>query len=109
MRVTSPAAGRHPGAAVRYRPTPARPGDTAAGRPLRPTSRPHRAKAAAGATEWGVPGETDSANLLARRDVDAVCICTPSGAHATQTIAAARAGKHVLVEKPMALTVADAD
>jgi predicted dehydrogenase len=41
--------------------------------------------------------------------VDAVCICTPSGQHAEQTIAAARAGKHVLVEKPMALSLADAD
>jgi predicted dehydrogenase len=73
------------------------------------TSRFDPAKAAAAATEFGAPCETDYAKLLARRDVDAVCICTPSGAHATQTIAAARAGKHVLVEKPMALTVADAD
>jgi UDP-N-acetyl-2-amino-2-deoxyglucuronate dehydrogenase len=46
---------------------------------------------------------------MARDDVDAVCICTPSGMHAEQAIAAARAGKHVLVEKPMALTLADAD
>jgi predicted dehydrogenase len=41
--------------------------------------------------------------------VDAVCICTPSGQHAAQAIAAARAGKHVLVEKPMALSLGDAD
>jgi len=47
--------------------------------------------------------------MLADPDVDVVCICTPSGQHATQAIAAARAGKHVLVEKPMALSVSDAD
>jgi len=51
----------------------------------------------------------DLAALLARDDIDAVSICTPSGQHAEQGIAAARAGKHVLVEKPLALTLADAD
>src|SRR6266516_4344558 len=39
--------------------------------------------------------------LLARPDVDAVVIGTPSGQHAEQGIAAARAGKHVIVEKPL--------
>lgn len=47
--------------------------------------------------------------LLARDDVDAVTICTPNAAHAEQAVAAARAGKHVLVEKPLAVTVAEAD
>jgi UDP-N-acetyl-2-amino-2-deoxyglucuronate dehydrogenase len=47
--------------------------------------------------------------LLAHPAVDVICICTPSGQHAAQTIAAAQAGKHVLVEKPMALSLADAD
>jgi predicted dehydrogenase len=61
------------------------------------------------AAQFGVPCLTDEAVLLARDDVDAVCICTPSGLHAQQAIAAARAGKHVLVEKPIALTLADAD
>lgn len=42
-------------------------------------------------------------------DVDAVAICTPNALHAEMTIAAARAGKHVLVEKPIACTLADAD
>jgi predicted dehydrogenase len=41
--------------------------------------------------------------------VDVVCLATPSGQHAAQTIAAAKAGKHVLVEKPMALTLDRAD
>lgn len=47
--------------------------------------------------------------MLADPDVDVVCICTPSGQHAVQAAAAARAGKHVLVEKPMALSLSDAD
>lgn len=47
--------------------------------------------------------------LLADPAIDAVCICTPSGQHAQQAIAAASSGKHVLVEKPMALSLADAD
>ncbi|MCC6180185.1 MAG: Gfo/Idh/MocA family oxidoreductase [Chloroflexi bacterium] len=57
---------------------------------------------------FGVPCLTE-AEILARADVDVVCIATPSGQHPAQSIAAARAGKHVLVEKPMALTLADAD
>jgi UDP-N-acetyl-2-amino-2-deoxyglucuronate dehydrogenase len=67
------------------------------------------ARAEETATQFGVPCLADYMALLARDDVDAVCICTPSGLHAGQTIAAARAGKHVLVEKPIALTLADAD
>ena len=67
------------------------------------------ARARETATQFGVPCLADEAALLARDDIDAVCICTPSGLHAQQTIAAARAGKHVLVEKPLALTLADAD
>jgi predicted dehydrogenase len=59
--------------------------------------------------QFGVSYERDYADLLARRDVDVVCICTPSGLHAQQALAAANAGKHVLVEKPMALTLSDAD
>jgi predicted dehydrogenase len=42
-------------------------------------------------------------------DVDAVDICAPNYAHAAVAIAAAEAGKHVLVEKPMACTLAEAD
>lgn len=42
--------------------------------------------------------------LLARPDIDAVCITTPSGTHMELGIAAARAGKHVLTEKPLDIT-----
>ena len=58
--------------------------------------------------EFGVPCMSVD-DLLASLGVDAVCVCTPSGQHPAQTIAAAGAGKHVLVEKPMATTVADAE
>jgi UDP-N-acetyl-2-amino-2-deoxyglucuronate dehydrogenase len=57
---------------------------------------------------FGVPCLTLD-NLLTRDDLDVLCIATPSGQHAAQTVAAAEAGKHVLVEKPMALSLADAD
>ena len=42
-------------------------------------------------------------------DIDVVCICTPSCFHANNAIEAMRAGKHVVLEKPMALSTADAD
>jgi len=60
------------------------------------------------AQHFGVPCRS-IADVLADPGVDAVCIATPSGEHAGQAIAAANAGKHVLVEKPMALSLADAD
>jgi UDP-N-acetyl-2-amino-2-deoxyglucuronate dehydrogenase len=47
--------------------------------------------------------------LLARPDVDVVILCTPSGLHPDQAVAAARAGKHVITEKPMAVTLRGAD
>jgi UDP-N-acetyl-2-amino-2-deoxyglucuronate dehydrogenase len=47
--------------------------------------------------------------LLLRPDVDAVIICTPSGLHPEEAVAAARAGKHVITEKPMAITLEGAD
>jgi predicted dehydrogenase len=52
---------------------------------------------------------TDRAALLARPDVGAVVICTPTGTHAEIAIAAAAAGKHVLCEKPMAMAAADCE
>jgi UDP-N-acetyl-2-amino-2-deoxyglucuronate dehydrogenase len=43
--------------------------------------------------------------LLARPDVDVVCVCVPSGLHAEVGLAAARAGRHVVVEKPIDITL----
>lgn len=51
----------------------------------------------------------DYHQLLARGDIDFVDICTPEFLHAEQTEAAASAGVHVICEKPMAATVAEAD
>lgn len=50
----------------------------------------------------GAEGYWRYEDLLARKDVDAVILATPSGLHPEQTIAAAQAGKHVVSEKPMA-------
>jgi len=47
--------------------------------------------------------------LIKRADIDVVCLCTPHALHAEQAIAALKSRKHVLTEKPMAVTVADAD
>jgi predicted dehydrogenase len=47
--------------------------------------------------------------LLKDEDVDVVCVCTPSGMHAEHGIAALRAGKHVIIEKPMEVSLAECD
>lgn len=51
----------------------------------------------------------DFFDMLDDEKVDAVCICTPSGLHKKFCIEAAKAGKHIVVEKPMALTTEDCD
>jgi predicted dehydrogenase len=67
------------------------------------------AEAKAKAEKFNIPLVFSSAEELVRHsDVDAVFIASPNALHAEQTILAARAGKHVLVEKPMAMNSAEA-
>jgi predicted dehydrogenase len=61
------------------------------------------------AKEYGTVAYPSVEAMLADPSVDAVCICTPSGFHANGAIAALEAGKHILVEKPLAVTVEDCD
>ena len=51
----------------------------------------------------------DLAPVLARRDIDIVIVTTPSGAHLEPAVAAANAGKHVVVEKPLEITLERCD
>lgn len=68
------------------------------------------AEAQGKARSHGIPLAFDSAEkLVAHPDVDAVFIVSANAAHCPETLAAARAGKHVIVEKPMALTVREAE
>src|SRR5437870_7602503 len=64
-----------------------------------------RAKAAEMGLECAL--YTDYEALLAHPGVDIVSICTPHDRHALETIAAAQAGKHILIEKPVAVNLPD--
>lgn len=59
--------------------------------------------------EFGVPFYTDLDALFARDDVQVVDVCVPSGLHAEIGVKAALAGKHVICEKPIDITLAAAD
>jgi len=61
------------------------------------------------AEEYGVECFTEMDEMLKMDRIDVVCICTPSGLHAPLTVKAAASKKHVIVEKPIALTLEDAD
>jgi UDP-N-acetyl-2-amino-2-deoxyglucuronate dehydrogenase len=69
--------------------------------------RPDAARAFAAA--HGCAAEPDLAALLARPDVEAISVCVPSGLHAEVGVQAAAAGKHLVVEKPIDVTLAAAD
>jgi predicted dehydrogenase len=65
---------------------------------------------AAAADKWGwAESATDWRDVIARDDIDVVDIVTPGDSHAEIAIAALEAGKHVLCEKPLANTVAEAE
>jgi predicted dehydrogenase len=71
-------------------------------------SSPQRAKEAAGALHvGGVAGSAEE--LVAAPDVDVVSVCTPNNLHRPMVELALAAGKHIVCEKPLALTVAEAE
>lgn len=61
------------------------------------------------AKDYETPHVESVTELLARKDIDAVLVASPHSAHLSQVTQAAQAGKHVLVEKPMALNTAECD
>jgi UDP-N-acetyl-2-amino-2-deoxyglucuronate dehydrogenase len=61
------------------------------------------------AKEHNCRADDDLDEMLADPDIDVVTICTPSGAHLEPAVAAARAGKHVIVEKPLEITLKRCD
>lgn len=67
------------------------------------------AKARAIGEQFGVPWFTDMHTMAREVDIDAFVVLTESGNHASNVIDLAPYGKHVVVEKPMALTLDDAD
>lgn len=66
-------------------------------------------KAQAFAAKYGVSAFTDVREMLSKSKAEAICVCTPHPEHAAPTIAAAQAGVHALVEKPLASTLEDCD
>lgn len=60
-------------------------------------------------SKYNVKSYYDYNSILNDQDINVICICTPSGLHAQMAIDAAKAGKHVITEKPMALSLEDAD
>ena len=67
------------------------------------------ARAVAAAEKYGARAYTSPSDLLGDPEVEAVHVCTPHSLHGDQVTSAAEAGKHVLVEKPMALTLTECD
>lgn len=66
-------------------------------------------KADAFAARYGVAAYTNLEAMISRAKVQALCICTPHPEHASPAILAAQLGVHVLVEKPLAASLADCD
>ena len=66
----------------------------------------NRASAEAFASKWGIRCVNCWQDLVTDNEIDVVCICTPSGTHGLLAVEALNAGKHVVVEKPMAINSA---
>jgi myo-inositol 2-dehydrogenase / D-chiro-inositol 1-dehydrogenase len=77
---------------------------------LRAVASPTEANVRRFAETHGVPAwDTDFRKLIERPDVDIVCVAAPNWLHRDVVVAAAAAGKHVICEKPLARTLAEAD
>lgn len=61
------------------------------------------------AEEYECSWHTSLEDMLARTDLEAVCVCTPSGMHADDAAAVLEAGKHVVIEKPVDVTLEAVD
>lgn len=59
--------------------------------------------------EYGAEAYTDFKEMLENDDLDIVCICTPSGLHASIAVEVAKFKKHIVVEKPIAMSLEDAN
>ncbi len=71
----------------------------AAGADTRPEAREQFSR------KWGLPSFESVEEMARSPDVDVVWVCTPNPLHCAHTVAAANAGKHVICEKPMAVTI----
>ena len=60
-------------------------------------------------TQFSVPSYDCMDKMMTQTDIDIAVVLTPSGHHAQNVIQLAKYGKHIMVEKPMALTLDDAD
>ncbi len=69
----------------------------------------HRPASLAAAARFGIENVDDLGELLRRDDMELVYIATPPFLHYSQAMAALQAGKHVIVEKPLAMTIGQAD
>ena len=67
------------------------------------------AKARAVGEKFGIPWFTDMHRMMAEVEVDAISVLTESGLHSRNVLDLAQYSKHIVVEKPMALTLQDAD
>jgi len=67
------------------------------------------ARAGAVAERLGVPAVTDALDELLASDLDVIDICTPSGLHQVQAVAVLGAGKHAVIEKPVAKSLSELD
>ena len=78
---------------------------------LKAVVRPRRrARRKAFADKWGYESvETDWRKLVDRKDIDAVDICTPNNMHKEIALAAAKAGKMILCEKPLSMNAAEGE